>query len=65
MGRSAVIIAPEKDADKYTLKVFKTGDENDEGKEFTLPMEKQKEDEKLDLSLVMKNSPIFGMNPDS
>lgn len=65
MGRSVVIITPEKDADKYTLKVFKTGDENDEGKEFTLPMEKQKEDEKLDLSLVMKNSPIFSMNPDS
>lgn len=65
MGRSAVIITPAKDADKYTLKVFKTGDENDEGKEFTLPMEKQEEDEKLDLSLVMKNSPIFVMNPDS
>jgi len=44
MGRSKFIITPEEDAEGYALNIFKTGDENDTGKEFYMPMEKYGED---------------------
>jgi len=40
--------------------VFKTGDNNDKGNDFYMPGWKGKNDEKLDLSLVMENSASFG-----
>jgi len=60
MGRGVFTFTADEDAEGYALKIFKTGNNADEGTLFYMPMEKFGKDQKLDLSLVMNNSPLFG-----